>query len=91
MAITYNVSFGKTGSVVTVATGLSDHEWDIDTGALESGEEYSWQIDTVNDYGITYGDVWTFTAMGFLPPVTTGTPIQRLVAAAKDAIWHEDI
>lgn len=91
MATTYTVNFGKTGSMVEVASGLSDTDWTVDTGALESSEEYSWRIDVVNEYGITYGDIWTFTAAGFLPPVTTGTPIQRLVAAAKDAIYYEDL
>ncbi len=91
MAITYNVYFGPTGSMVLVASGLADTEWDIDTGHLASNQEYSWRIDTVNEYGVLYGDVWTFTSMIFLPPVTTGTPIQRLVGAAANGIWYEDV
>ena len=91
MAITYNVYFGPTGSMVLVASGLSTSVWQIDTGPLSSNQEYSWQINTVNEYGTTYGDIWTFTSMTFLPPVTTGAPIQQLVGAAANAIWYENI
>ena len=54
-----------------------------------------WRIDAVNDVGMTTGDAWSFIVIAFNPPLPTGEnnmfTVRRLVAAAKNTIWIEDI
>lgn len=38
---------------------------------LEYDTQYDWRIDAKNQFGITQGDVWTFSTIAFDPPVTS--------------------
>lgn len=40
---------------------------------------YYWRVDIKNDYGLTEGDTWGFSTIGFLPPV-----------ASTGLIWDPD-
>ena len=44
---------------------------------------------------MTTGDAWSFIVIAFNPPLPTGEnnmfTVRRLVAAAKNTIWIEDI
>ena len=61
MSETYDVYFGKTGSMVLVSSDQSDLSFDLsDYLPLDYNQEYSWRIDVTNEYGTTTGDVWTF-------------------------------
>jgi hypothetical protein len=54
--------------------------------------EYQWRIDSVNAQGTTTGDTWSFTTLVFTPPtVAVFQVIKRLVAAAADTFWYEDL
>ena len=80
---------------------------------------YIWRIDSINAFGTTTGDEWTFTTISFDPPIPTwklvpghtlgpltdGVPgvdfvwngtnnmvtTKRLVVAANNTLWYEDI
>ena len=92
MATTYDVYFGEAGDVSLVSIEQADAEWTIPVGELEYGVEYEWRIDSVNEYGISYGDVWSFTAVVFTPPADSDrATTRRIVAAANDKIWYEDV
>ena len=108
-ADTYKVYFGLgDGDLTLVSEGL---DWllfeltELET-ALAYYTGYQWSIDSVNDFGVTEGDVWTFTSMKFAPPLPTGmslydggTPtgennilqVRRIVAAVLNTIWYEDV
>ncbi len=94
---TFNVYFGESGSEVLVAEGqdVSDENWAIPLGSLVYGTTYGWRIDAVNINGTTTGDTWTFTTLTFAPPVPSGKNgmaiIKRLVAAANNKFWYEDV
>lgn len=115
-ADTYNVYFGESGSEELVAELQADLEWTIDFGTLAYNTTYGWRIDSVNDFGTTTGDTWTFDTIVFAPPVPgaagggggggggggegeesspTGEnnmlTLRRLIAAAKNTLWYEDI
>jgi len=108
-ADTYNVYFGESGNEVLVASLQADVEWTITFGLLDYEKTYGWRIDSVNDFGTTTGDTWTFSSIVFDPVLPTGitlvdgeptgTPdgennmitVKRLVAAAENAIWYEDL
>jgi len=60
---------GESGSEVELSTGLEVQtfsEWDMDWEV-----EYGWRIDSVNDFGTTEGDTWTFTTLTYDPPICT--------------------
>jgi len=94
---TFDVYFGESGSEVLVAEGqdVSDENWAILFGSLGYGTTYGWRVDASNFYGTTTGDTWTFTTLTFDPPVPSGQNgmlvVKRLVAAANNKFWYEDI
>lgn len=104
-ADTYDVYYGDTsGSLSLLSGGQAALTYTIDGITLGSPFDYSvtryWRIDAINAVGTTTGDEWSFTSMVFDPPVPTGAGnanpnmmqvIKRLVAAARDKIWYEDI
>jgi hypothetical protein len=87
---TYDVYFGPAGNMTLRSEGQVGAAWNIPAGELVYGQEYEWKIDTVSEYGTTYGQVWSFTAVIFAPPVDR-IVIKRLVGAAANSIWYEDI
>ncbi len=90
----YNVYFGPTGAMELVSyaqqsTGYSDLSLNDETG-------YQWRIDTINSNGLTTGDTWSFTTFAEIkPPEPSGLNnmlvTKRLVTAAKNKIYYEDI
>ncbi len=99
-ADTYDVYFGPSGSMELQSEGQAGLSWNIDSLPLLYNTAYQWRIDAVNAYGTTTGDTWTFTALVFAPPAATvagsATPnmmqvIKRLVAAAANTFWYEDV
>jgi hypothetical protein len=87
---TYYVYFGEAGSMELVVGGGSDPEYDIPVGGLQYGIEYEWQVNVQNDYGISYGPVWSFIATPFFAP-TDISAVKRLIVAADSKIFYEDI
>lgn len=57
---------------------------------LSQGTEYFWRIDTVLDGLVTTGVEWSFTTFSFAPPTDVVTH-RRLVAAANNKVWYEDL
>jgi hypothetical protein len=94
-ADTFDVYFGESGSEVLQSSTQAGITWNIPFGTLAYSTTYGWRIDATNVYGTTTGDTWTFDTLAFAPPVPTPTNtlniIKRLVAAAADKIWYEDI
>ena len=94
---TFNIYFGESGSEVLVAEDqdVSDEDWAIVSLPLSYNTIYGWRVDAKNTNGTTTGDTWTFTTITFAPPVPTGKNtmqvIKRLVAAADDAFFYEDV
>ena len=71
MTETYDVYFGPTGDLALISfdqAGLSIEA----PYALEYNTEYSWRVDATNESGTTTGDVWSFTALVFAPPLPSG-------------------
>ena len=89
MATTYNIWFGVVGSMALRESGLTSSEWDLPFGELDYGVTYEWRVDSINDYGTTYGKVWEFTSLVFAPPNDVVT-VKRIVAAANDTIFFQD-
>lgn len=59
---------------------------------LKYGASYEWRVDAANALGTVQGDVWGFAIKSIAPPLQNASPIRRrLVAAAQNAIWFEDI
>ncbi len=94
---TFNIYFGESGSVVLVASGqdVLDENWAIDFGTLGYGIPYEWRVDSINEFGTTTGDTWTFTTLTFAPPVASGSNtmkvIKRLIAVARNKFWYENV
>ncbi|MCP4598507.1 hypothetical protein [Neptuniibacter sp.] len=89
MATTYNVYFGLAGNMSLVSEGQATTDWDIPVGDLDYNTTYEWQIDSLNENGVTYGETWEFTTLAFLTPSDVVTT-RRLVVAAANAIFFED-
>ncbi len=67
LADTYDVYLGTDpGSLTLVSDGQAGTTYD--PGTLDGETEYFWRIDSVNEYGTTTGDLWSFT---------TGKAMQR--------------
>ena len=73
-ATSFNVWFAKSSDpLVKIGDGIISPYLSIDP--LSVNTEYTWQIDSINDYGTTTGDVWTFTTGGAVPlKATTPSP-----------------
>jgi len=104
MAETYNVYFGTPGNLVQIAeeqAGLSI----VVPYNLEYNTVYNWRVDATNEYGTTTGDTWSFTVLVLSPPtISTGVggagdftgennmlTVNRLISAANNKIWYEDL
>lgn len=109
-ADTYNVYFGPTAEMTLRSSGQSGTTFDLSSIILEYNTSYQWRIDSVNQYGTTTGDTWSFSTLAFDPVLPTGvtldgdgnptgtasglnnmTTLRRLVAAANNKIWIEDV
>ncbi|KKK68799.1 hypothetical protein LCGC14_2940420 [marine sediment metagenome] len=74
MANTYNVYFGLPGNLIQIATeqaGLSI----IVPAVLAYNIVYNWRVDTVTETETITGDVWSFTALQYAPPLPTGVTL----------------
>ncbi len=104
MANVYNVYFGLPGSLIQISeeqAGLSV----IVPYRLSYNIIYNWRVDTVTDDDTIVGDTWSFTATTFRPPaISTGVggasdftgennmlTVNRLISAAYNKIWYEDL
>ena len=90
MATTYNIYFGPVDNMTLRSEGQADTTFNMPIEELVHGDEYEWRIDSINEYGTTYGEVWSFIAIALAPPVDIVTT-RYLVAAANGKIWYEDI
>lgn len=95
---TFDIYFGVSGSEALVESdqAVGDTNWAIEFGTLDYGTTYGWRVDATNVYATTTGDTWTFTTISFAPPTSSPSEgewqvIKRLVAAAADTFWIEDI
>ncbi len=58
-------------------TGLTGVSYDSAIPSFETanvfgyGTVYTWRVDSVNQFGTTTGDDWTFTSVSFDPPIST--------------------
>ena len=91
IATVYNIWFGESGDMTLRSEGQVGITWAIPSGELVYGTVYQWRIDSIDEYGTTYGDVWEFTAVVLAPPVNNAATLRRLVAAARNRIYYEDI
>jgi hypothetical protein len=91
------VYFGQAGNLSLQESLSTIQTFDLnDYGLLplETGTQYQWRIDSVNDSGTTTGDTWSFTTLTFSPPDVSGSDfktIKRLCACAENRFWYEDI
>lgn len=70
---TFNVYYGEdAGSLELVSEGQAELSFTISGADLGAPFDYTisraWRIDSINDAGITTGDVWTFTTITFNVP-----------------------
>jgi len=59
-AVEYDVYFGPAGSVIHRGRQSQNY---FDPGIMESATQYQWRIDSINEFGTTNGDIWTFTTV----------------------------
>ena len=71
MAETYDIYFGPTGDLALISFDQAELSIEVPS-ALEYNTEYSWRVDATNEAGTTTGDVWSFTALVFAPPLPSG-------------------
>lgn len=93
-ADTFDVYFGPTGSMTLQSSAQAGVSWDVDILPFPYATTYQWRIDATNEEGTTTGDTWSFTTITFSPPSTAAGKwriLKRLVAAAADTFWYEDI
>jgi len=98
-AETYNVYFGPSGNMSLVSEGQAGLTFDLSGQSFDYGTTYQWRIDSINDYGTTTGDTWSFTTASFDPPAVGGggdgtgentmQTLKRLVVASNNKIWYE--
>ena len=74
MAETYDIYFGLTGDLVLISFDQDGLSVEVPY-ALEYNTEYSWRVDATNAVGTTTGDVWSFTALVFAPPLPSGVTL----------------
>ena len=69
---------------------------------LVANTTYYWQVHVANTRGWSESEIWSFTTRNFAPPVVSGgedaptginamTTVGRLIAAARNRIYYEDI
>lgn len=79
-ATSYDVYYGQdAGSLSLVSEGQAGLSFTITGIDYGSPFEYlvsrAWKIDAINDAGKTEGNIWTFAAMAFDPPLPTGVSL----------------
>lgn len=74
MAETYDIYFGPTGDLALISFDQAGLSIEVPY-ALEYNTEYSWRVDATNESGTTTGDVWSFTALVFAPPLPSGVTL----------------
>lgn len=85
----FDVYFGEVGNMALVAKGQTETSY---TGiTVDPLQEYQWRIDSINNNGITTGTVWTFIGKELLLPPVPSASVKRVVAAALNKIWYEDV
>jgi len=90
-ATSYNVYYGENEEGLTLVSAGQ-----LGTSYINTDVDYevnrAWRVDAINGSAIATGDVWTFSTISFYPPTTGEVPThKRLVAAAENTIWYEDI
>ncbi|KKK49220.1 hypothetical protein LCGC14_3137230, partial [marine sediment metagenome] len=74
MAETYDIYFGPTGDLSLISAEQAGLSIEVPY-ALEYNTEYSWRVDATNEFGTTTGDVWSFTAIVYAPPLPSGVTL----------------
>lgn len=70
MGVTYDVLASASGAdLVELTSGIAELTYSPDP--WDYGYAYQWRIDSTNEFGTTTGDVWTFSALDFDPPMPT--------------------
>lgn len=90
-AVTYDVYFGETGSMVLVSSAQAGLTFSLTSyHPLEYETEYSWRIDSTNGDGTTTGDVWTFTTIALTPPTPSGIAkqVKRMIVVGDDTVYY---
>lgn len=104
-ATSFNVYYGTSpGNLSLVSLAQAGLTFSLAAySPYDYGVTRYWRIDSVNVYGTTTGDEWSFTTITFNPPTPpvdsdenpTGEncmfTIKKLVAVAENRFWHEDI
>jgi hypothetical protein len=81
--------FGETSGDLALQGVLASPEAQV-PHAMTQGAEYFWRVDTVLGGKVTQGVEWSFTTYAFTPPADVVTH-RRMVAAADNKIWYEDL
>jgi len=68
-ATTETLTGGETGNLSELESGMEAQEYVWND--LNGSTEHQWRIDSVNQFGTTTGTVWSFTTLGFAPPLPT--------------------
>ena len=74
MAETYDIYFGPTGDLSLISFDQSGLSVEVPY-ALDYNIEYSWRVDSTNEFGTTTGDTWSFTSIVFAPPLPSGVTL----------------
>ena len=70
-ATSYNVLADVGDGLASQDTALEDATWTPSPTIFDYITEYTWRVDSINVYGITTGDEWTFTTIRLTPPAVT--------------------
>jgi len=70
-ASSYNLLVDVGDGLESQEDGLEEGSWTLSIVPLAYRTVYTWRIDSINVYGITTGDEWTFTTLSFSPPGMT--------------------
>ena len=76
MAETYDIYFGPTGDLSLISAEQVGLSVEVPY-TLEYNTEYSWRVDATNEFGTTTGDVWSFTALQYDPPLPAGITLDE--------------
>lgn len=102
--VSYDIYLGTTsGSLTLLDSGRASTSIQIITD-LDYNTTYYWRVDATDPNDTVTGTEWSFTTLGFAPPLPTGmtldsggeptggnnmVTIKRLVVAANSKIWYE--
>ena len=70
-ATTYNMLVDVGDGLESQETALEDATWTPAPTIFDYITEYTWRVDSINSFGTTTGDEWTFTTLRFTPPGVT--------------------